>query len=55
MLNEDQENFYMEQEPEPVETEDMEYPVSKRGMVRLLRSGPSKYFLSLLRNTNQLV
>ena len=48
MQNEDQENFYVEQEPEPVEPEEMEYPVSKRGMVRLLRSGPSKGFISLL-------
>jgi hypothetical protein len=48
MLNEDQENYYSEQEAEPIETEDMEYPVSKRGMVRLLRSGPSKLSLSIL-------
>ena len=36
--------IYSDQDQDEVQEEE-EYPVSKRGMVRLLRSGPSNYFL----------
>jgi hypothetical protein len=38
---EDPETIYSDQDQDDIEEED--YPVSKRGMVRLLRSGPSNF------------